>query len=494
MLSTKLKNSKQSLHRTKVAVREVADAQLIYRSNPITISSREFSVILESLKRASLSFTTTVKGQITNRARSLFRVSMPSPEQKIKSVFSHRDFGRTKGNMLEDAEAMKMVDRALKSDTREIRLFCTGFPMKIFSPLETNYQGDSVDLGDISVLLRFAELAEVLTHFGSQIGKKFSVVIVSDGRMNAGMFKVDPRVCDSYVAKLNAMISELDISSFVSVREFSFLLVPHESLRKEYEHLTKKIKAGCHAKFDHLLNLEDLGQSIKSALRREYCDYHKSSFGYLFNSTIGSVRYDRIEQFSKNFGLDFLKTYSMILESILWGQKVEQTKSYKGLLVGLSERTKANFLKELRRERSVTMRKAWHSTIEYFAVLEVNQATKILDALFPDGVRITTRPKKGQIGVHTSDQNCPALFSYHSVPVILPCNKGKNVKVDFQLRFNALKSGYRPILLNGTDIICYEHPNVSSLPIEQLPWMRGSNRSKKIRQNCGKSGDHVGDD
>ena len=167
----------------------------------------------------------------------------------------------------------------------------------------------------------------------------------------------------------------------------------------------------------------------------------------------------------------------MILESILWGQKIEQTKLYEGLLSGLPELTRANILEALRRERSATMRIAWHSTIEYFAVLEVNKATKVLDAFFPDGIRITTRPKKGQIGVHTSDQNRPTLFSYHSVPVIVPCNKGKYVKVDFQLRFDALRSGYHPVLLNGTDIICYEHPAVSFLPIEQLPWIRGSNRS-----------------
>lgn len=466
--------SEPPLHRTKVAVREMANAQLTEEPDPIKVSSREFGVILESLKLASSSFTATAKDQVTNRAQSLFKVSAPSSEQKIKTVFSHRDFGRTKGGILEDAEAMQMIDRALKSDTSEIRLFCTGFPMKVFSPLETDYQGDSVDLGDVSVLLRFAELSEVLTHFGNQIGKKFSVVIISDGKMNAGMFKVDPRVCDSYVAKLNTMISELGISSFVSVQEFSSLLMPDESRRKEYEHITKKIKAECHAKFGHLLDLEDLGQSIESALRQEYDDYNGSAFGHLFNSTIGSVRYEGIEQFSKNFGLCFLKTYSMILESILWDQKVEQTKSCEGFLAGLPAGTRADFLEELRRERSVTMKKAWHSTIEYFAVLEVNKTTNILDALFPDGIRVTTRPKKGQIGVHTSDQNCPALFSYHSVPVILPCNKGKNVKVDFQLRCNALRNGYRPVLLNGTDIICYKHPDVSSLPLEQLPWLRGS--------------------
>lgn len=301
-------NPAPPLHRTKVAVREMSNAQRMCESNSITISSREFSVMLESLKRASSTFTTTAKDQITNRARILFEVSMPSPEQEIKTVFSHRDFGRTKGDILGDVEAMKMIDRALASDIREIRLFCTGFPMKVFNPLETNYQGDLVDLGDISVLLRFAELAEVLTHFGRQIGKTFSVVIVSDGRMNAGMFKVDPRVCDSYVAKINAMINELGISSLVSVQEFYSLLESHESRSEEYEHLTKKIKAECHAKFDHLLNMGDLEQSIASALSREHDDYQGSAFGHLFNSTIGSVRYEGIEQLSKNSGLSFLET------------------------------------------------------------------------------------------------------------------------------------------------------------------------------------------
>lgn len=482
-MDSSLKSPELPLHRTKIAVREVADAELTYDSNPIAISDQEFDALLESLKQASSSFTTAVKEQIPELAQNLFEVSIPSPEQTIMAVFSHRDFGRIKGNLIKDGEAMEMIERALKLDTPEIRLFCTGFPMKVFNPLETNYQGDLVDLSDVSVLLRFAELAEVLTHFGSKIGKKFSVVVVSDGRMNNGMFKVDAEICDSYVAKINAMINKLDIASFVSVQEFFSLLEEHEDRRGKYERTVEKIKEECHEKFDDLLNLDNLGESLHSALEREQRDYHGSSFADLFSSTIGSVRYEGIEELSKAFDVSFLKTYSMILESILWDEPIEQAKLYEQLSIGLPEQVGVDFLEKVKQERSATLEKAWHSTIEYFAILEVSKETQILNSFFPDGIRITTRPKKGQIGIHTSDQNSPTLFSYHSVPVILPSNKGKNVKVDFQLRFHALRNGYCPMALNDTDIICYVHPEVASLSIEQLPWIRGSNRGKKLEKD-----------
>jgi hypothetical protein len=463
-----------SFHRTKVAVRAVATAQLTGSSDQTTISNGEFDVLLASLMRTSSSFTTKVKDQVNSRAQSLFGTSTPSTQQKIKAVLAHRDFGRTKGNILKDIGAMERIDQALASDVPEIRLFCTGFPMKVFNPLETNYQGDVVDLGDVSVLLRFAELAEVLTYFGAAIGKRFSVVIVADGRMNLGMFKVDPEICDSYVAKLNAMIDRLNISSFVSVQEFFSLLALDKDRSEEYEYVTKKMKAECHAKFDHLLNQEDLSRSIERALELERNDYQGDSFEHLFNSTIGSVRYREIERLSKKFDLSFLRTYSVILESILWSRDATDTASRSGLLTGLHESMRASFLEELSREYSGTIREAWHSTIEYFAVQEINRMTNILNALFPDGIRITTRPKEGQIGVHTSDQNCPTLFSYHSVPVILPCNKGKNVKIDFQLRSDILMSGYRPVMLDETGIVYYEHPSISCMSIEQLPWKRGT--------------------
>lgn len=468
------KNLKLSPHRTKIAVREIADTQLAHDSNSIAISHQEFANIITSLKSASRAFTTLAKSQIENRARSLFSTPTPTPEQKIKTAFSHRDFGRTKGNVLKDADAMRMIDQALSSDAQEVRLFCTGFPMKVFSPLETDYQGDSVDLGDISVLLRFAELAEVLTYFGAPIGKKFSVVIVSDGQMNAGMFKVDTQVCESYVAKLNTMIEELGIEAFVSVKEFSSLLAANRNQSSEYERATKRIKAECHARFGHLLDLESLERSIDAALDQEHRHHQGSSFGQLFHSTIGSVRYEGIEQLSKKYGLDFLKTYAMLLESILWDQKIEHTISYTSISAGLQKDIKESLLEALTQERVMTMQKAWHSTIEYYAVLEANRATSILDSLIPDGIRVTTRPKKGQIGIHTSDQNSPTLFSYHSVPVIMPCNKGRNVKIDFQLKFHALRDRHHPVSLNGTDVICYKHSDISSLPIEQLPWVRGS--------------------
>lgn len=83
--------------------------------------------------------------------------------------------------------------------------------MKVPNPLETGYRSDAVVLGDVSVLLRYAELAEALTHFGRQIGKSFAVTIVADGRMNGGMFKTESLACGSHVSKLEDMTARLSM-------------------------------------------------------------------------------------------------------------------------------------------------------------------------------------------------------------------------------------------------------------------------------------------
>src|SRR5690606_21944642 len=117
--------------------------------------------------------------------------------------------------------------------------------------------------------------------------------------------------------------------------------------------------------------------------------------------------------------------------------------------------------------------KAWHSTIEYLDVLNAHRTTDILTALHPAGIRLTTRPKPGQIGAHTADQTNPALFSYHSIPVIAPSHKGKHVKLDFALRATALIGSYQPITHNGV-AVAYLHPELDHTDLTALPWRRGT--------------------
>jgi hypothetical protein len=246
-----------ALHRTKSAVRDMADH--LHRSGPITISGIEYSRVLESLQRSSAAFTDGVMAQTRQRARRLFGVADPSPQQCIKAVFAHRSFGRTKGRIVTDAAAMDMIDRALVADSPRVQLFCTGFPMKVFNPLETGYRGDAVDLGDVSVLLRFAELAGVLTHFGRDIGKSFAVTVVSDGAMNSGMFKTGTLACEAYVSRLGDMIARLGIASFVSVTEFySMITTAGGTHRAAYDNAVGRIKAACHAAFGPLLDRDDV--------------------------------------------------------------------------------------------------------------------------------------------------------------------------------------------------------------------------------------------
>lgn len=462
------------LHRTKTAVRDMADR--LCRSSPITISGVEYSRVLASLQRSSAAFVAGVIKQTEQRARVLFEVAEPTPQQCIKAVFAHRAFGRVKGKILADEAAMAMIDRALEAETATVvRLFCTGFPMKVFNPLETGYCGDAVDLGDVSVLLRYAELAQALTHFGRPLGKSFAVTVVSDGRMNDGMFKTESLACEAYVSKLEDMIVRLGIEDFVSVTEFySMLAEAGAGHRPEYDRAVERIKAACHAAFGPLLDRDDLELSLKRALQCEEDGFGTANFADLFHSSIGSVRYQEIEHLAAEFTLGFEAVYTLIVGSILWSQRIEDTRSGQAIARALPEPARANFLYRARAEQAAVTEKAWHATIEYFAVAEAVRATDILNALFPGGIRLTTRPKAGQIGVHTSDQNAPSLFSYHSVPVIVPCDRGKRVKLDFQLRLHALTGDYRPVLLHGTDTVGYVHPDVPLGSVEALPWRRGS--------------------
>lgn len=461
------------LHRTKAAVRELADH--LYRSGPITLSGIEYSRVLESLQRSSAAFTGAAIGQTEQRARTLFEVDVPTPQQCIKTVFAHRSFGRTKGKILDDEAAMGMIDRALESERATVRLFCTGFPMKVPNPLETGYRGDAVDLGDVSVLLRYAELAQVLTHFGQRIGKSFAVAIVSDGRMNGGMFKTESLACESYVSRLGDMTARLGIEDFVAVTEFySILAEAGAGHRAEYDRAVERMKTECHAAFGPLLDRDDLEQSLKQALKCEDDRFGSANFADLFHSSIGSVRYPEIEQLAQEFALGFEAAYTLIVGSVLWGQRIEDTRMGDVIMRGLPGPARANFLYRAGAEQAAVADKSWHSTIEYFAVMEAARSTDILNTLVPGGIRVTTRPKAGQIGVHTSDQNSPSLFSYHSVPVIILCDKGKRVKIDFRLRLHALTGGYRPVLLHGTDTVAYVHPDVPLRPLDALPWKRGS--------------------
>lgn len=462
-----------SLHRTKVAVRDMADR--LYRSGPITLSGIEYSKVLGALQQSSAAFVAAVVRQTEQRARNLFDVDDPTPQQCIKAVFAHRSFGRIKGKILDDEAAMGMIDRALEAEGASVRLFCTGFPMKVPNPLETGYRGDAVDLGDVSVLLRYAELAQVLTHFGQRIGKTFTVTIVSDGRMNSGMFKTGTLACESYVSRLGDMTARLGIDPFVSVAEFySMLATVGGGHRAEYDRAVERVKAACHILFGSLLDNGDLGQSLKQALKCEGDEFGTANFADLFHSTIGSVRYPEIEQLASEFVLGFEAVYTLIVGSVLWGQRIEDTRTGEAIVRGLPGPARANFLYRARAEQVAVAQKAWHATIEYFAVMEATRATDILNTLVPGGIRVTTRPKAGQIGVHTSDQNSPSLFSYHSVPVIILCDKGKRVKIDFQLRLHALTGGYRPVLLHGTETVGYLHPDVPLGSIDALPWKRGS--------------------
>lgn len=461
------------LHRTKSAVRDMADH--LYRSWPITLSGTEYATVLEALQHSSAAFIAGAIRQTEQRARVLFEVDDPTPQQCIKTAFAHRSFGRTKGKILEDEAAMGMIDRALAAEPGTVRLFCTGFPMKVHNPLETGYRGDAVDLGDVSVLLRYAELAAVLTHFGQRIGKFFAVTIVSDGRMNGGMFKTESLACESYVSRLGDMTARLGIEDFVAVTEFySMLTEAGAHYRAAYDRAVERAKTECHAAFGPLLDRDDLEQSLKRALKFEDDVFGTAAFADLFHSSIGSVRYPEIEQLAQEFAIGFEAVYTLIVGSVLWGQRIEDTRTGEAIMRGLPGPARPNFLYRARAEQAAVAQKAWHSTIEYFAVMEAARTTDILNTLVPDGIRVTTRPKQGQIGVHTSDQNSPSLFSYHSVPVIILCDKGKRVKIDFRLRLHALTGGYRPVLLHGTDTVAYVHPDVPLGPLDALPWKRGS--------------------
>lgn len=455
-------------HRTQLIAAQAASLELPRDNGAFEISPEEFTIITNGLLRASEEFVDRAAEQICRNTRNESGQTN-TPTERVKITFAHRDLGRSKGAILADKQSMQMVDTALTSTASKVNLFCTGFPMKIFNPLETDYQGDLVELGDMSALLRFSELARILNIVGAGTEKKFMVTVVSDGNMNHGMFNVETKVCESYVNNLRATIGGLAITNTVSVKEF-FSMLPQTDSRYEFyiRQLLENI-AACHNIFDECFDADNIEQSIGHALELEHANFGSSSFRDLFYSSTGSVRYRNLEEFSQEHGFDFAHVYSVVLHSILSEQEGSlsaQAQKVPALLDGAG-------IARLRAQRTITATQAWHSTVEYFAVMQAANKTAILNSFFSDSIRVTTRPKPGQIGIHTSDQQSPTLFSYHSVAAIVPCNKARNVKVDFIPRYNALKNGFRAVVLAGIGPMFYLPPHINREDLASLPWKRG---------------------
>lgn len=464
------------LHRTKMTVDGIGGLQPSHEQDPLILHADEWSMAIAGLKTASGSFVSRVVDQTPSAAARLYGGADLGYSHFIKAALTHRDLGRKKTAIIADDAAMSMVDRALGSENPEIPMYCTGFPMKVYNPLETHYGGDEIDLGDVSVLLRFAELAKALNHFGKDNHKEFVVKIVSDGIMNNGMFMADADVCRSYVRKLQALSEQLGIAELVHVVEFFGLLDENAPIKSAYEAQVAETKAKFHHQFDGLLGTDHLKKSIAAAVECEKQLNGTTAFEDIFNSTVGSTRYRGIEQLTADFGLFLPEVYAMILESVLWERDVKTTRVYAEAAQTVPPESMRAFDAALHEAIDSTLKQAWRGTVDYLAVMHTSSQLNVLDQLHPNGIRLTTRPKTGQIGVHTSDQTNPSLFSYHSVPVVRPTNRGRNVKIDFELLVNAVRKSCRAVQSEDGNVLFYLHPEIDILQhdITKLPWLRGS--------------------
>src|SRR5690606_34986150 len=268
------------LHRTKTAVRDLADTRVIDYPTPVRVSDTGYAALLAGMVTASYRFRDTAAESIAKRARVLFNTDNPTPAQLVKATFAHRDFGRTKTTILDAPTACAMIDRALTAPADRIALFCTGFPMKVFNPLETEYGGHNTDLGDAAVILRFTELADVLHRFAQPLGKPFNVSVISDGIMNEGMFKVGGNTAAAYVSNLQRLTGRLGAHSHVTIEEFTTLL---GARRSPYEAAVAAAKTHAHTHLPPAPNPADLATALTAATNQENDTYGTVSFTDVVN-------------------------------------------------------------------------------------------------------------------------------------------------------------------------------------------------------------------
>src|SRR5690606_25007788 len=195
----------------------------------------------------------------------------------------------------------------------------------VFNPLETEYGGHNTDLGDAAVILRFAELADVLNRFAQPLGKTFTVSVISDGLMNDGMFKVGGNTTATYVSNLQRLTGRLGAHSHVTIEEFTTLL---GARRSSYDAAVTAAKTHAHTHLPPAPAPAELAATLTAATNQEHDTYGTVSFTDVFNSTIGSVRYPEIEHLAHYYTTDFTTTYYLIIGSILWGQEIADTKTY----------------------------------------------------------------------------------------------------------------------------------------------------------------------
>src|SRR5690606_41013485 len=122
------------LHRTKTAVRDLADTRVIDYPTPVRVSDTGYAALLAGMVTASYRFRDTAAESIAKRARVLFNTDNPTPAQLVKATFAHRDFGRTKTKILDDPTACAVTHRPLPPPAARRALLRTGLPMTVYHP------------------------------------------------------------------------------------------------------------------------------------------------------------------------------------------------------------------------------------------------------------------------------------------------------------------------------------------------------------------------
>lgn len=289
---------------------------------------------------------------------------------RVHAILSNEQIGNKRNNKNVDIDAFrKMIEPSLTAHHR-IRFVMPGFPFKDQNPFRTESPPETVDLGELALLIRLHVLALALYQVHPE---GVDWVLISDGATYAPIFGIDTTSTQLYKRSLLTWRNQLNIGSTVSIVDLQDLIRRVNGARGTggngcFDSVRNSIRGSLRA----LLQCEDLSVTeLMAVLRR----------GMVWN-------------------LDLRRYWGRVSPAELWGI----AKSLQG---GSLSAEAAAVAREVQERSSA-------AALEYASCNLALKYLNVFSLLLPNTARATIHAKAGEVAVPSLGR----CFPWNGVPTL----------------------------------------------------------------------------
>lgn len=293
------------------------------------------------------------------------RISLPiidenSPEQIAGAIFDilcNSKIGNYKNKINNSKEEFiqQLIPKIL--DKERIMFVLLGFPFKDQNRFRVPYDADNIDFSEISLMLRLFSLTQTIYQVHPY---GVDIVVLTDGGLYKDIFEIENSLVDSYFQKLKHYRNKLNLQGAIS-------FIPLNSL------------------IDRASNSINLNQQIK----------------HIENTIV------ELLELNKN-GIS--EQFEILLQGIKWNMNNSIS-----IFDNLTETEVLSIIKSQRNEVESNLYKIWdeyndlakNASIRYAAINIIMKYHDLINNFFPESIRSTVHPKKGQFGLTSSQNSFP---------------------------------------------------------------------------------------